>query len=262
MAINLQSPKPGTHGNMYICLFFVITLTSIPVYPVQAHFPWVIPDQTAPVLNLDVKMGHSLPSDQVLEQERIESVTLITPDGSQHPISRAETGWQHQVIADGTYVLAAAQVTGYRSRTEEGEKTGSRKDHPNALSCNQSSNSMKAVIARGTGPAAVNQVIGYELEIIPLHNPANLQAGGTFPLQVLYQGQPWQGTLYATYEGYQASDEADHPVTATTDVNGKTVLTLPTAALWMLRVTVREEYPDPAVCDRRTFTSTLTFRIN
>jgi uncharacterized GH25 family protein len=247
--------------HVYASSTIFVLLVMVPVLPALAHFPWLIPDQNAPVLIYDVRIGHSLPSDQTLEPERIEAAALISPDGRVHSVTYEASGWQNEVATDGTYVLAAKQVSGYRSRTVEGEQAGSRHDHPQALSCNRSYNTMKAVVALGGGPADVGQPVGYELELVPQGNPANLRAGEMLPVQVLFHGEPWQGTVYATYEGYEAKGEDDHPVTVTTDARGVADLILPVSGVWMLRATVREDYPDTAVCDRRTFNSTLTFRI-
>lgn len=228
----------------------------------SAHYPWFQFDAVAgapPAFRIG--WGHHFPSETVMAADRLASLAVVGARGST-PLALAAPDGRHLLPAElrpGAALLVGLQQAGYYSRTPEGGRRGSRKDFPAARSCAQSHNSFKALIG---DDAAAARALGHRFELLPLAGAGTLKAGGALPVQLLWQGRPWQGELTAIYAGYQkAQGEADYPVTLKTDAEGKARVPLDRAGLWMVRAGTSEPYPDPATCDQLNYHVSLTFAV-
>ncbi len=227
--------------------------------PAQAHYPWLTVSDEEP-MRFVVGWGHDFPKDGILGADRIASATLVLPDGTVRELSLG-TQDAHLVGAmapSGLHILAAEQRPGFYSRTHQGGRAGSKIDHPGALSCSESANTMKALISRGEG-GDPGRLLGHALEIVPLADPASLGVGDEFAVRILFQGKPFRGTVEATWAGFP--DKESYAVTRETDASGEVRIPLSHGGLWLVKAATRVPYPDAAVCDHRSHTATLTFRI-
>lgn len=231
--------------------------------PATAHYPWIkVHGATSASEYFRIHFGHSFPEDGLLRADRVAGVRLVHPDGSvevleleareDHPLSPARN--------PGARMIVAEQNPAYWSRTHEGGRRASREQYPDAFSCSQSSNVMKAVVNRGTGTAWQHRQ-GHPLELLPREDPAGLRAGDPLTLQVLLHGEPWEGEVRATYAGYPGDGGHDYALTVRTDAEGLARMVPAVAGYWLVQAHASEDYPDPAVCDRRSYHSTLTFRV-
>lgn len=244
----------GFRGITGVFLLLALTLT-----PAHAHYPWLTVVEEEP-LRFEVGWGHEFPSDGHLDVTRLAEVVLVEPDGDRRALA-LEEGTTHvagTLAESGVYILAARQVPSFYSLTADGGRRGSRLDHPEALSCSESANSMKALVAHGSGgdPA---RLLGHPLEILPLVDPAGLKAGDELPVRVLFRGEPFQGQVEATWDTHPDKDE--YAVTNVTDEMGRTSIPLGSAGLWLVTAKVQEPHADKALCDYQTYTATLTFRL-
>ncbi len=230
--------------------------------PALAHYPWITVHAGEPQgASFRIGFGHAFPADGQLPADRLEGVRLVQPDGSVRALE-LEARDDHSLpdAAPGAILIVAEQKPAYWSRTHEGGRRASRERYPEAFSCSQSANSMKAIAGQGPGVAWQHRQ-GQLLEVVPLVDPAALRAGDPLSVQVLLHGEPWAGEVRATHAGYPRDGENDYALTVRTDADGVARLVPAESGDWLVHAHATEDYPDPAVCDRRSYSSTLTFTL-
>jgi uncharacterized GH25 family protein len=242
-------------------LFALAGVLLLTVPAVHAHYPWIAVDASAqPHGTFRITFGHAFLEHGQLPADRLEGIRLVEPDGSVQPLSLGE-GKNHPLPAaagEGARLIVAEQQPAYWSRTHEGRRMASREEYPAAFSCTQSGHAMKAVVGDGPG-SAWQHVQGHVLELVPMNDPTALRAGDPMEIQVLFHGKPWKGELKATFAGYEGASEDRYAVTVQTDTHGVARLVPAASGNWLVRVHAIEDHPEPAVCDRRSYFSTLTF---
>lgn len=245
----------GRFGSLLFSVPLLVMVTGT-FSPALAHYPWLTVLDHDPI-TFEIGWGHDFPTDGTLPMERLGEVTLIMPKGEKRPLN-LQAAEQHQAgaAAGGVHLLLAEQRPGYYSRTPEGGRAGNREEFPAAVSCSRSHNNMKAVISNGPGgdPA---RIVGHPLEIVPLVDPGTLTAGDSLPLQLLLDGQPYNGELAATWAGYEGEDEFAATITA--DARGRAELPLSANGHWLVMSEARQDYPEPRRCDQLVYRSIVTF---
>lgn len=234
------------------------TLAAISV-PVLAHYPWITVTEGDAGPAFRVHFGHRFPGEGRLAPHQLQGVRLIAPDGVAHKLVLDD----HELhplppLGEGTHLLVVEQNPSFWSRTHEGGRRASREQYPDAFSCSQSSNVMKSIVGRGAGEA-LGQEQGHPLELIPLSDPSALQTGDPLEVRVLLHGEPWTGEIGATYAGYEGQGEDAYALHAATNVEGVARFVPAVAGQWLVLAYAGEDFPDPAICDRRSYHSTLTF---
>lgn len=77
--------------------------------------------------------------------------------------------------------------------------------------------------------------LGYDLEIIPLDNPALLKRGAKARFRVLYKGQALaNASIWATYDYYDYKTMNAHEQTGTTDSKGEVAFTISNPGIWII----------------------------
>jgi hypothetical protein len=106
--------------------------------------------------------------------------------------------------------------------------------------------------------------LGYPVEIVPLANPASLQAGDTLEIEVLAKGEPLPNQLvYASHEGYHAhGEEGTHheAVQTRTGEDGLARFELSHAGRWFVRL-IHMVPVDEKDADYESNWATLTFQV-
>jgi len=230
--------------------------------PASAHYPWITVSEDAegdPTFRLG--FGHVFPGDGPLGAHRVDGIRVIGSDDAVEPLV-LEDREIHPLPNDteGTRLIVAEQTPLYWSRTHQGGRQASREQYPDAFSCSQSGNVMKAAFGDGGGSAWQYQQ-GHVLELIPQRDPVGLRPGDPLSIRVLFHGEPWEGEVKATYEGYDGGSSDRYVLTLRTDADGMVRFVPAASGYWLVRANASEDYPDPAVCDRRSYFSTLTFEI-
>ena len=230
--------------------------------PAWAHYPWITASGDAESeTTFRLGIGHVFPKDGPLAADRVAGIRLVGVDGDVetlvledreiHPLPKG---------ADGARLIVAEQTPGFWSRTPEGGRPSSRQQYADAFSCTESVNVMKAVVGRGSSKAWRHQQ-GHALELVPAQDPAALKAGDPLAIEVAWHGEPWQGEVKATYAGYDGRSDDGYALTLQTDGDGVARFVPAASGYWLVRAHAGEDYPDPSVCDRRSYYSTLTFVI-
>lgn len=225
-----------------------------------AHYPWIAADRGAgdERPGFLVYFGHTFPVDRLLDAKAVAAVRWVAPAGEVQVLDVEGQGPHPLPDHAVRGLLVAEQAPAFWSRTSEGGRRASREQYPDAFSCSESANAMKAVVGEDSGEAWRYRH-GHPLELVPLQDPASLRAGDPLAVQVLLHGEPWQGEVKATFAGYAAQGGTNYALTVATDAEGVARIVPATIGHWLLRAYASEDHPDPEVCDRRNYYSTLTF---
>lgn len=155
----------------------------------------------------------------------------------------------------GTFTLGAdgpALLVGHRSpqiwcETTRGEMAGSRADLEakgfKVRSAGKYEKFAKTLLNPRASDTAYKQLVGQDLEIIALDNPAGIKPGDAMTVQVLLRGKPAADVpVGISHEGFSPEPDA-YKATARTDAQGKAVFTPDKPALWLVRAAVTEKMP-------------------
>lgn len=118
----------------------------------------------------------------------------------------------------------------------------------------------KALIdVRGAADGVTHaKVLGYTLELIPERDPYRLAPGDELPLRLTYEGEPIAGILVQAF----TAEHGARKFRARTDADGRVVLPLDRAGLWLVKaVHMIETPPDVTRADWESFWASLTFRL-
>jgi len=247
------------YGISIICLIFF----SAPVY---AHYPWInlsdYTPETGSALKMTIGWGHKYPLAGFLKKSSLESLEIRGPEKTELGfVSDLEIESQASISKPGAYIVSAVRKPGFYTKTAQGGKRASKENLKNVIKCFFSHMCMKAIVNSGDGKGRVDKVIGHPMEIVPLKNPVDLHAGDYMPVQVLCNGKPFNGYVFATYAGFSTQKETFAYATKT-DKKGKGKIRILKSGVWMIKAGYEQHYPDEKVCDVESFVATLTFEVN
>lgn len=229
----------------------------------MAHYPWLMSSNFSPsadqAANIYLAWGHNFPLEGFMPKERVDQISLIKPDGKRVDLEATETGYVTPKLTPGVNLVLASQKGGFFTRTREGSKRQSKEGLKDVIRCSYSSNNMKSILNVGKGGDGLDRATGQPLEIIPLSNPADLKPGDRMNVKITMRGEPYGGMVYATYAGF--STEGAYAYTVEADNEGKASIRMMHPGQWLVRAKVEQEYPDRAVCDVESYTTTLTFAV-
>lgn len=177
-----------------IALAFVLGLAGIA--PAWAHDIWLTLTSGAPA-RVAVNYGH--PHDRPPpEAEKIVELNRVTAQGTASLLGELTAATERGApvvetapVETDAAVLAARYDNGYWVKMPDGEyRNTSKRVVPGAPNSSWSMKFAKAVVGAG-GPWS--RVLGHELELVPLADPAAAVRGGVVQVQVLFRGQPLPG---------------------------------------------------------------------
>ena len=105
--------------------------------------------------------------------------------------------------------------------------------------------------------AGYDRVLGFTLELVPRANPYALRAGGTLPVQVLFQGRPLSGALVVAIN----ADEAERKISARSDSSGRVSLRLGREGAWLVKAVHMVPAPSGSNADWESLWASLTFEL-
>lgn len=186
----------------------------------SAHDVWLTLDGDAAARRVIVNYGHPDDRPPVLPDKIVDLLAI----GANETMSllpglmaAQEQGVPAAVSApfadDGRSVFAARYDNGYWAKTPDGSfRNATRRLMPGASERVWSGKFAKAVSGAG---APWFRVLGHELEIVPLSDPAAVRPGETLRLRVLFRGQPLAGAEVERGDGTTKVAEKDIPRFAT-----------------------------------------------
>lgn len=160
-------------------------------------------------------------------QLRVEDITLRLMTGNTEQTVTLQADEQAKVLRgtltalDGSAVLSARAAPRYRA-IKKGQQTD---DPAQTLRIEAFA---KALINPEKDQEGFTQRSGDRLELVPLDNPAHLDAGDELCVLVLFDGKPLAGKV-------AAMSPQQTRLMAQTDAQGIARLTLPAAGSWLLR---------------------------
>jgi len=245
--------------------FYIIIIAafSLTVSQAHAHYPWLMMNNHAPELKSQAKAyigwGHRFPMDGFLAKDRLVVISMTTPSGNNVALETEEGVLEYatpELTQSGSYIVTASQGKGYYTKLRKGGERAPKTGLKNVVRCAYSDNSMKTIFdVRQAGK--VDKVFNHSLEIIPLSNPSTLREGDMLKVRVLHRGKPYDGMVFATYEGFSA--DGAYAYSVGTDDDGIASIRLLDRGRWLIRARAENAYPDPKVCDVEAFTGTLSF---
>ncbi len=243
----------------------LVAITVLATGRASAHDVWLTLDGDAAHRRVLVNYGHpdDRPpafADKVLDLVAIDAHKAM----SLLPGLTALEAGGHQVAAskffrdDGRLLLAARYDNGFWTKLADGEtRNVTKRLVDEAGESLWSGKFAKAV----SGPGApFSRVLGHDLELMPLSDPALVKPGETLRLRVLFHGKPLPGAEVERGDGVTAVAEQDIP-RFTTDTDGIASVPIVGDGAHLIVVDHRvtpSQTPDQANAD--LFNATLWFR--
>ena len=251
------------------CFVVLMELVSITVY---AHSLWLTVDNYNPSpgqeIAINIGWGHKFPQDDQppAKMVRMMNLFLVNPQGERIPLSIKPKGKKGvesikvKLEDPGTY-LAVLAVGTFVSKTIEGYFYKPKSELKNVLKSVWYEAVAKAIINVGPpGGIAFKKGLGYQFEIVPLENPANIKEGEMLPVYCLLKGKPTKAWIYATYAGF-SSLRNTFAWTTQTDKEMTAKVKILKRGIWLVKTKDSLPYKDPTKADSYKFISTLTFEI-
>ncbi|MGC2630705.1 MAG: DUF4198 domain-containing protein, partial [Rhodomicrobium sp.] len=206
----------------------------------KAHDIWITIERTGGECRAVVNYGHPHDrppalADKIVEfaaftgQERLPLTEGLTHVQSSKAIVVVSRGFNDQ----GHSLVAVNYENGFWVKTPSGHyRNATRRSVPDALDSIWSVKFAKAV----TGPGAPwGTVMGTELEIVPLGDPAAAKSGDSLAVRVLFEGSPLAGIAVERADGLTPIKEEDIP-RFTTDKDGAATIPIAGAGPQVLAV--------------------------
>lgn len=252
---------------LVLCLTLILGVTC---YQASAHDMWLeVRDYTSAVgdeISLTLGYGHYLPAREFMDRKNLEEIYILDEKGNKigmKAYSDVEFKGERPLKKKGTYLIVAEKKGGFFTKTTEGYKRGyTKKGLKNVIQCTYSAKYSKAVVNVGkAGGKAFSEVLGHDLEIVPLADPGTLARGDYLPIKVMFNGKPLSSShVFATYVGF-STEKNTFAYATKTDKKGIAKIRMLKAGVWLITTCHIEAYPDLKECDQYKFASSLTFEI-
>jgi uncharacterized GH25 family protein len=203
-----------------------------------------------------ISYGHVLPVDTPIDADWIQDYHVKTPSGSLLTLVKEGTSLHANTIhveEQGLYQAVATQKPavwtevvddkGNHTHVREPKATakGGSVDHATLIK-----KYAKALVVSGSKTGSPAEVLGHELEIVPVEVPADWRSGRDLHFRVLYNGRPLpSGDLVATYLGFKP--ETAWCYATATDRQGVALVRPSQAGTWVIRVRTQK----PAAKDKQ-----------
>lgn len=159
----------------------------------------------------------------------------------------------------GTAVLAGHRDAIIWSKTTKGWVEGLPKDGAGLVFANKYEKFCKTLLPVDGDSSGFDKVIGQQLEIVPVDDPAKVKAGGLLRVKILYNGNPLSTEVWATYDGFTDTPNSYACYTECDD-QGIATIKVTSAGLWMVRVQAKEKIDDPKL-NEHVMRSVLVFPV-
>jgi len=245
--------------------------------PASAHRMWLLPSGTSLAADKAwVTVDAAVSSDVFFADHmplKLDKLLITAPDGSQVKPENAGTGkyrstFDLQLAQAGTYKLAIVNHGLSASYTENGQTKRWRgtaetfaKDVPaNAedLQVTQSIGRVETFVTAGKPGGKALAVTGTGLEMLPLTAPTDLFAGEAASFRLLLDGKPAANVKVTLISGGVRYRAKLNEISTVTDQDGKFSITWPSAGMYWLEASVKDDRAaKPAKERRASYVATL-----
>ena len=250
-------------GMCSLCLVGTATLASAHEFIVKPDKTQAAKGESVGVQAQDVFMISE-------EAEPVETVVVELIQGNaKEPVKLAEDAKVKALVgkaalpADGPAIIVGHRLPQTWSDTTEGVLEGGRKDleakGKKVLKVGKYEKFAKTMLNPAANDGLYKKVLGHDLEIVLLTNPADIKAGDDIKAEVLLNGKPVKAPLGLTYDGYSAEQDA-YMAKAETGADGMASFKVTKPGLWMLRTEVTEKLTDGSA-DKRNMRATYVFPV-
>lgn len=253
--------------------FLAISMTLIlgaACHQAIAHDLWLEVRDYTPEVDDDITFtlgyGHYLPAREFMDKKDLEEIYMIDQKGNKVDIksySDVEFKVDKPLKKKGTYLIAAKKKGGFFTKTTEGYKRGqTKKGLKNVIKCTYSVKCSKAIVNVGkAGGKIFSEILGHDLEILPLSDPGALAQGDYLPIKVIFKGKPLASNhVFATYVGF-STEKNTFAYATKTSKEGIAKIKMLKSGVWLITTYHIYAYPNPKECDQYKLTSSLTFEI-
>jgi uncharacterized GH25 family protein len=222
------------------------------------------------VLPIEIQSTH-----QFIVKEEVENVSRVEAgvfrDGRLEKAELKENepelriDCQVTIADDGAVLVVAAKNGEVWSVTNEGSQAGSRKDleakNLKVLRASKNDKFAKAVVNASKDDKNFAAVVGQELEVVPVTNPADAKTGEYFQVKILYKGQPASVPVWATYDGFAPELQNTYAYYTESGADGVAQIKLTAPGLWIVRAAKDGEPGVEGEYDVRNLRSILAFEV-
>jgi uncharacterized GH25 family protein len=258
----------------FIALFAVFALAAA-VLPAPAHELMLKPSKfdaaKGEELQVELQSTHVF-----IVKEEVEDISTIKAgvfqDGKlvesklepNEPDLRIDFSVKIPDAAPSTLVIAN-KIGDIWSVTPDGWKAGTRKSlEDQGIKVTRASLTdkfAKAIINPSASDKNFSTVVGQELEVVPVTNPAGAKAGEYFQVKILFKGQPASIPVFATYDGFVTEYQNTYAYYTESDADGIANIKITTPGLWIIRAAKDNEPGVPGEYDTRSLRSILTLPV-
>lgn len=247
-----------TIAGALLCLALCLAATAA-----MAHDLWLTcpSSQAGQKLTVEIGYGHGFPKGEPIDAKLLVTPFVVGANSEIKTELKGECKYETvKPLPAGSYVVASGRIEQWYTKSPAGSVNKPKNEVPEATRCVRSVKYAKALVNLGGKTDPVRQVVGQDLEIVPLVNPGALKAGADLPVKVLLAGKPLaKAEVTATFAGF--SKEGAMAFYAKTNAEGLVNIKLWSAGLWLVKVSHKSPFADPAKCDEWSKTAVLTFEL-
>jgi uncharacterized GH25 family protein len=253
------------------------TATLLTAAPAFAHAGFLVPiaepDEAGEVL-LYATFSDTFPATEIGLAS--ETWVIVTPAGDEADFERAVERAQHTILQatlskPGIYRLSSGERLGRKGEVARigddyvllGRDGMSRETLPAGaeILTSQTATVSDIYLSREEGAgAALDSSIG-RLEIAPAVDPTDLQPGGRFSADILFDDMPLGQTDITLFSPGESREEGEPETTLVTNEDGRVSFVPPGLGEYLLMVRRIAPAPEGAETDVRSYTTTLTLLV-
>lgn len=168
------------------------------------------------------------------------------------------------VADEGAMVILANKDGGVWCNTNEGGKSGTRKDLEakglKVMKATKNDKYVKAIVNASKDDKNFAVETGQALELIPMTNPADAKVGEYFDVKILINGKPYSGPVLASYDGFAPEYEETYAY-ASQALQGVAHIKITAPGLWGVRAIKTDLPGKEGEYDSVTIKSFLIFEV-
>ncbi|MFW5862845.1 MAG: DUF4198 domain-containing protein [Spirochaetota bacterium] len=247
----------------------ILSIMLIPI-AISAHDVWVSVDgkpEKGKRLIMQFPSGHTFPASngEFVRHEYMAKTYIVQPDGSRMQVVKKSNDRYQSVQnldKEGTYMVVSGKKWLYWTQTTQGWKEDvSKTQVKRPLKGIYSGKFTKSFISTGSESGkAWSTRVGHELEILPQNDPASLEKGDMLVIRVLFKGEPFNGTVFATYDTY--SEKKDNfALSISKGKKGVYRIPIHNDGKWLIKAGQKVPKQNDVKCDEVMYSSTITFSV-